>query len=84
MKKSPIKNGLIGEFNGFEYYKEGKPLFTTFTNEITGNFYPRPPMPRKKKVLITLAVLLVAYFTFDWFFPEVVTEVLSEAVMLFR
>lgn len=54
---------------------------TNLPNEITGNFYPRPPMPRKKKIVITLAVLLVAYFTFDWFFPEVVTEVLSEVMM---
>lgn len=59
-------------------------MFTNLDYEIQGNFYPRPPMPRRKKMLITLAVLLVAYLTFDWFFPEVVTEVLSEIVMLFR
>lgn len=29
-----IKNGLIGEFNGFEYYKPGKPLFKKNLNRL--------------------------------------------------
>lgn len=77
----PLKNGQVHQIGDVKckFYKP-----THFDNEITGNFYPRTPMPRRKKVLITLAVLLVAYLTFDWFFPEVVTETLAAVVMLFR
>lgn len=51
-------------------------------NEITGAYY------EDKNTLFDYILYgvftLVAFLIIDWFFPVVVTEVLSEIVMLFR
>lgn len=56
---------------------------TNLPNEITGAYY-KEPTSWITIILVTLGVLIVTLAIADLFFPEVVTEALSEVVMLFR
>ncbi len=51
-----------------------------YENEITGAYYEEPTS-WLTIILVTLGVLMVGIAIADLFFPEVVTEVLSEVAM---
>lgn len=53
---------------------------TNLPNEITGAYYEEQT-PWITYILVTLGVLIVTLAIVDLFYPEVVTEVLSEVMM---
>ena len=78
-----LKNGKIGEINGFKIYRPGKPLFTNLPNEITGAYYKKEYTWKDYgKIAIAIATFIVIVLSLaDYLFgAETVTNVLADLI----